>query len=407
MKLFYFTASYPFGIGEQWKANELKELVHHFDQITVVPYAYEGNFKNPKTLPDGVQLLGPLFETGSFGLNKATAFIRILTSKYAGAFLNEFFRKRVYKRRIHLISWLYASRNVIRLMNNDVISQISAALDKQTIFYFFWGKGSVEILPFIDTALCFKTFVRMHRYDLFETVNNNYIPYRHPLLDKADTIAPSSEAGRQHLIQLYPEFQDKIKLFRLGTLGNGKRASASSDNILRVVSCSFLSPVKRVDLMIKSLKYVDFPVLWRHIGDGVQRKEMEGLIRQYALQDKFIIEGILDSEKVLEFYTDHAFDLFVNTSESEGVPFSIMEAFSVGIPVMATNVGGSGEIVKDEVGKLLPANPEPEILARCLKEFYDLPEEDKRKKRDLAYQVYVHDCNADRLTNELQVYLQS
>ncbi len=59
MKLYYFTFCYPFGNGEQWKANELNVLVRHFEEITVIPFFYGGNFDKPKPLPVGVKLSGP------------------------------------------------------------------------------------------------------------------------------------------------------------------------------------------------------------------------------------------------------------------------------------------------------------------------------------------------------------
>ncbi len=66
MKLFYFTSSFPFGIGEQWKANELEIFVRQFDEITVIPYSYDGNFDSPKKLPRGIKLIDPLFRESSF-----------------------------------------------------------------------------------------------------------------------------------------------------------------------------------------------------------------------------------------------------------------------------------------------------------------------------------------------------
>ncbi|HEY4156232.1 MAG TPA: glycosyltransferase, partial [Puia sp.] len=388
MKLFYFTSSYPYGLGERWKTNELKELVHHFDQITVVPYSYEHNFDNPKKLPEGVALSGPLFRDSSLSLSRLKAPVQILFSRHRKIFISEFFKKRVYRKKSHFVSWLMATLNALRLLDHPVIRRILQDGDDQTILYFFWGKGSAEILPFIDTTRFYRTFVRMHRYDLFETENNNYIPYRSFLLNKADRIAPSSEAGRIHLTRLYPGFQDKIFVYRMGTNGNGKRSSPSADPVFRIVSCSFLSPVKRVDIMVESLRYVDFPVLWRHIGDGKQRDQIEELIGRYSLQEKFILEGMIDSDQVLDFYTGNAIDLFVNTSASEGVPFSIMEAFSVGIPVMATQVGGTAEIVDESVGNILPAGLDPRLLARYLKEYYSLPEAEKVQKRNNAYRRY-------------------
>jgi colanic acid/amylovoran biosynthesis glycosyltransferase len=407
MKLIYFTASYPYGLGEQWKANELRELVNHFEEITVVPYSYDGNFENPKTLPAGVQGEKPLFRESAFAFSKINGLIKIWKSRYRRSFIKEFRYKKVYRSKAHFVSWIYASLNVIRLMDHPTIQRISQSMDRQTILYFFWGKGAAEFLPFVDTSRCFKTFVRMHRYDLFETVNNNYIPYRRALIENIDILAPSSEAGKIHLQELYPDLAGKIRLFRLGTIGNGKASRSSTDKILRVVSCSYLSPVKRVGIMIESLRYVDFPVLWRHVGDGKQREEMDQLIEKYGLRDKFIIEGMIDTGKLLDFYTSNSFDLFVNVSASEGVPMSIMESLSVSIPVMATDVGGIGELVDETVGKLLPADLSPHMLASNLNAYYLLPDEVKEQKRKAAFIRSKEQCDAIQLAKDLARTLKS
>ena len=49
-------------------------------------------------------------------------------------------------------------------------------------------------------------------------------------------------------------------------------------------------------------------------------------------------------------------DYFINLSDSEGIPVSIMEAMSVGLPVIARDVGGNNEIVNSNVGCLLEKN---------------------------------------------------
>lgn len=57
---------------------------------------------------------------------------------------------------------------------------------------------------------------------------------------------------------------------------------------------------------------------------------------------------------------------FLNVSSSEGVPVSIMEAISFNIPVVATNVGGTSEIVTDETGILLSSDPTAEEILNAL-----------------------------------------
>lgn len=406
MKLYYFTYCYPYGMGEQWKANELKVLNKHFEKITVVPYFYGGNFDKPKPLPAGIQLSGPLFEDIGF-TGKKTDILRILTHKNSVSFIKEFIVKKVYRAKGRLQSWVGSTLNIMRLLKHPVIRNIVDSGDKNTVLYFYWGKGTSEILPFIDTSRFNKVFVRMHRFDLFEYVNDNYIPYRKSLLNHISTAAPVSKAGRDHLAGLYPEAASRIRVFRLGTVGNGRKSEPSSDGFLRVISCSGLSPVKRVDIMIQSLQYIDFPIVWHHIGDGSLGKELRCLAEKTGAAGRFIFEGRMDSERIMDFYTDRPFDIFVNTSKNEGIPVSIMEAFAAGIPVMATDVGGTSEIVDSEVGTLLPENLSSIQLANELRLFYHKSAEDKNFLRENAFRRYEEDWNAKILAEELADFLKS
>ena len=59
-------------------------------------------------------------------------------------------------------------------------------------------------------------------------------------------------------------------------------------------------------------------------------------------------------------------DMFINVSANEGVPVSIMEAISYDIPVVATNVGGTSEVVTPETGLLLSSNPSPKEIKEAM-----------------------------------------
>jgi glycosyltransferase involved in cell wall biosynthesis len=403
-KLIYFTASYPYGIAEQWKTNELNELIHHFDEITVIPYSYARNFDNPKKMPQKVGLRGPLFKKDEVEVRKVHLLQLIFHKKFF-LFLKEFFAKKVYQDKSRFNNWLSTCINVLLLLRHPVIKEVIKKADKDTVMYFYWGRGSCEMLPFIDTSRFSKIFVRMHRYDLFED-EKNYIPFRRQLLNRISIAAPSSVRGELHLKQLYPQSTALIKCFRCGTLGNGKRSNASSDKVFRIVSCSLFNPVKRVHLMIECLQYLEFPVLWRHIGDGPLRKEMEALVERLGMQQKFIFEGLMDSTQIVDFYTNNEIDLFVNVSASEGVPFSIMEALSCGIPVLATNVGGTGEMVNEQVGKPVPEDISAKELAKAITELYERSPEEKEKLRKSAYESYLQNWDAKKLAKELSLVLK-
>ena len=159
--------------------------------------------------------------------------------------------------------------------------------------------------------------------------------------------------------------------------------------------------------MIQAIQYIQIPIIWNHIGDGELNKELHQMAKETGVADRFIFKGKMDSEHIMDFYTDHPFDVFVNTSDNEGVPVSIMEAFAAGIPVMATDVGGTREIVDSTVGTLLPEKITAIQLADELKAFYLKSQEDKSILRDNAFRRYEQDWNARILAEELADYLKS
>lgn len=407
--LLYFTNSYPYGIGEQWKKNELDVLVNYFNQITVIPFSYGGNLNQPKVLPRNVILETPLYEKEGFYITKID-WAKILFSKYILTFLAEFFSKKVYLNKAHLIHWAVACKQVLLLTKHKRLNKILDQSNENTVLYFFWGKGTCELLPFKKSVQAKTIAIRLHRYDLYEERNSGYIPFRNILFKRAKYLLPISLNGEQYLKQYFNnqnEALSKIRLLRLGTISNGKLASKSSDGKMIVMSCSSLVDVKRVHIMVECLKYMNIPIEWRHIGDGALQKELKLKAQQDEVSNQFIFEGFIPSHEIQDYYTSRSIDLFINTSSSEGVPVSIMEAFAAGIPVLATNVGGTAEIVDDSVGGLLPADVTPEILAEKIIAFYNLTELEKDTLRQNAYNRFKEKCDANYWANELGKLLVS
>ena len=141
------------------------------------------------------------------------------------------------------------------------------------------------------------------------------------------------------------------------------------------MSCSFLVPVKRIGLLLKGIKIFaesrsNLPIEWNHLGDGPLRAQLEREARETMPSSvNFYFHGALANKDIINFYKKNPVDVFVNVSESEGIPVSIMEAHSCSIPVIATAVGGTSEIVNNENGFLLNNNPTPIEIADALEKF--------------------------------------
>jgi glycosyltransferase involved in cell wall biosynthesis len=107
-------------------------------------------------------------------------------------------------------------------------------------------------------------------------------------------------------------------------------------------------------------------IKWTHIGGG----ELEEKMKKKAVTKLGGIEvewmGTLDNCDIKKYYATNKIDIFVNVSRHEGIPVSIMEALSFGIPVLATDVGGVSEIVTDMNGILLPVESCPEKICDAM-----------------------------------------
>lgn len=134
-----------------------------------------------------------------------------------------------------------------------------------------------------------------------------------------------------------------------------------------------LEDVKGYDVLITAMA-----TLRRHhsqvylilVGDGSRRSSLQRLAEELGLAGYVIFTGYTSTiwEHLMSM------DMFVCSSRSEGVPFSVLEAMAVGLPIIATNVGGiPGIIANQHSGILIPPN-NPDAMAEALQELLANPD---------------------------------
>ena len=98
------------------------------------------------------------------------------------------------------------------------------------------------------------------------------------------------------------------------------------------------------------------------IGDGPELERLETVARETGIESRINFTGARnDARRLLP-----AFDVYANTSVTEGVSVTILEAMAAGLPVVATRVGGTPEVVVAEETDLLVPAREPALLAESL-----------------------------------------
>ena len=207
------------------------------------------------------------------------------------------------------------------------------------------------------------------------------MPFQGQILERLRWGACISQHGLTHLQNKYPQHATKLSVERLG-VPPMPRAHASTDGVFRILSCSRMVNVKRLDRLAEAILQSDFPVEWRHIGDGPCRDTIQMMLESAQPNIRTIFTGHVCYEDIYNTYRDIPIDIFVLTSESEGIPVSIMEALGAGVPVLATAVGGIPEIVDDAVGQLLSPDADANEIANALRKIKNNPQ--KRKQWALA-----------------------
>lgn len=99
------------------------------------------------------------------------------------------------------------------------------------------------------------------------------------------------------------------------------------------------------------------------VGYGKDERELIDLVGKLKIDSKFIIKGARDIKEVLP-----VLDIFVISSLWEATPISMIEAMAIGCPVVATDVGGIGEVITDGVnGLLCPPNDTDALASKIQK----------------------------------------
>lgn len=194
---------------------------------------------------------------------------------------------------------------------------------------------------------------RAHGYDVYPDVHRaRYLPQRRATLAGVDRVFVVSRAGRESIVRTVPEAADKVEVRHLGTHDPGPVIEPSRSPF-HLVSCAFLSPVKRLDrvpAIVALLRSRGVDARWTHIGSAAdlnsfaaQTKAVLGLAEDGSDVARF--EGYVPHSELVATYRRLRPSVLVSLSRSEGMPVNLMEGASLGLPMVATEVGGVPELV--------------------------------------------------------------
>ena len=362
--LILITSEFPFLSGEPFLLNELPYLSERFNEIYV--FSINGRVTDAKTryVPNNVKC---------FALGNTVSKLKYVKYIITGLKMTDYDLKISEKNLKRIIASLYTRGRALDITNKiySIIKDCNLEVDRATVYSFWFAYQAIAAWLLSKklnlegkNTMCVS---RAHGYDLYwERAIGGYLPFQDVSLRNLNWCFPCSDFGTKYLLEKYPWAVDKIQTKRLGTKDYGLNPYLGEKTF---VTCCNLEPLKRISLFAEAFCEVaknDKLIKWICIGSGEEEIAIKRIIKNAGVTAQTVMTERLSNEKVMDIYKTKGVMYFCNVSTSEGMPVSIMEAMSFGIPIIATNVGGTQELVDEENGELIPAEIDKESLTRIL-----------------------------------------
>lgn len=392
-RLCLFTNEFPYGSWEAYLETEVK-YYDKFDEVIIFSLQLRKDHSKKIRNIDCDAEIYPIYyasKVAYFLYSFVSLFDKNLYKELGNLFRNKRFN---LKKLIQL--FVFISRSHYEA--NKIVKKYSKEdLDNSILYsYRFEYQPYMAYLVKKKLNLNSKIVCRAHGFDLYEEKRSTeYIPMRGILLSLIDKVYPCSEYGTKYLINKYNFHSDKIETKFLGTNDYGEQVYVKS-NKMRILSCSNVIPLKRINLIVEALSLINsLEIEWTHYGDGPEMENIKSLSKKLSNNVKVNFKGNVSNQILMKEYKDNCYDWFINVSESEGIPVSIMEAMSFGIPCIATDVGGTSEIVNNKNGFLIDKDTSSKKLAELIYYIYELSYEEYMQYRFSARNTWLNKYNSD------------
>jgi colanic acid/amylovoran biosynthesis glycosyltransferase len=334
--LAYFCNYFPYGQKEPLAETELFELAKNFDQVLIFPFFQE---ETQRTIPPNARLVW--FRKSTFQATKTCQSWHEIQELWKDvpelSSFHSYNQSIAYKIRAAKIHASIITQELIKYQNITLFSP----------WIFPWGPTlALTKTILFNLGIHATFFLRANGADLYpERLTSTKKKLQLFSMHHATKVFSVSNHGVQTIIQQYPRLQSKITAayHGIGPLQLGPIPNATK---LKWVSCSTFHPVKQLHRIVAIAAHCNQEILWTHFGGyDIEieqfKKEIEHSIPKNL---QIVFAGRKKQKEILEQYEQQAFDLFLNVSDTEGLPLSAVEALHAGIPILLSNVGGSSEI---------------------------------------------------------------
>ena len=166
------------------------------------------------------------------------------------------------------------------------------------------------------------------------------------------------------------------------------------------ISVGSLFPVKGYDILIKALGKINGELSnWelRLIGEGNEHARLQKMIDYYGLTDKIFLLGRKNKQEIVQNLNESS--IYISSSRSENFSVSVLEALSVGLPVVATICGGIRECIDNHNGLLVPVEDSDALADALIKMVQNLNKYNRKTIANECKRRFAPQVIAMQLTN--------
>jgi len=380
--------------------NEIAYAASTFNRVVVVtPYSIEIEEVTEKY--SNVEYL--FYDKKDLHINSIPAFLSVFKKLERDEIIESIKQKKMSLEYIkHYSIFVALERIILKVVKQQLKIRVENSED--WVFYSAWYYGTAFALAKVKEAYPSVKLVSLaHSFEIDKEksgfTNLLFRKYYHAKLNHISFI--SENVYRMYKREVAEPLKLSLRNISVSYLGTKKLLPGfnlpSEDGKIRILSCSHIVAIKRLNLIFETLDNMkNVEVEWTHIGDGNEMANLKQIIDLKKNRNLTVnLLGNLKNRDIHHFYLNNPVDVFINTSASEGIPVTIMEAIAYGVPIVATDVGGNSEIVKSDFGKLISKYPSLSEIEMALYSLINISPIKKKDMRIKAQDYFNKSFNSD------------
>lgn len=361
------------GGAEKALVSLLQTIDYNKYNVDLLLFKKEGIFLN--NIPQDVNLLKEPFGYSYFDMSIKKAILGCIKKIRFDIAINRLLAGFIFKTEKSRVIceqkvWKYISRGIKSL--NKKYDVAIGYLEKNPIYYCVEKVNADKKIGFIHNDY--------EKLGMNPDIDGKYF-------NQLDNIVTVSEGCADVLKQTFPQHKSKIQVMYniISPKVINKMASediSTNKEKINIVSVGRLNYQKGFDIAIeacKQLKKDGYDFVWNILGEGEERGKLEKMIKEYHLEDMFILGGIKENPYP---YIKQA-DIYVQPSRFEGKSIAIDEAKILNKPILVTNFSTAKDQINDQINGLI-VDMNPESIYNGIKQLIGSDELRRRLSQNLS-----------------------